>query len=111
MTQTEPAAKPPEAPPAAAPPTPAKDTHSVKAETTYVVLALAKQEGGETPGTRETWEKTGEYQARTRDAAVKACAEKLGDKTPAVLVAVPASSWQPVKPKSKTVTTWAFEEA
>lgn len=89
--------------------------HSVKAETSYVVLG--QQSAREyLPGVEgdvdttemgkainDVWIKVGEFTARSAEAAVKAHAEKAKPES-GVFVAIPARSWQPMRVATKTET-------
>lgn len=93
MSETE---KPPDAAAPATDPGP----KSKQAPTEYVVLAKVDDDG---------WREIGSFKAVGSNAAIKAHLATGPSGAYTALVAVPARSWQPVKPKTETVTKTSLE--
>lgn len=85
-----------------APPAAPEDA-KVKAKatpTTYTVLVKMSDSG---------WLEAGTFKTVGSEAAIKAFLARDKPKDVVGLVAVPARSWQPVKPKTETVTKTSLE--
>ena len=72
-------------------------TSAMPTKTEYLVLARVN----------DAWAEGGKFSAANSHAAIKAYLDGYKGPTRDALVAVPARSWQPVKPKTttKTITT------